>query len=269
MQSKIKSLKPRINSIYNFLSVGRDRYGMDLFTNGSNGKMVDVETALSNVSIPLCWAGSHKRLLHQHCIENKRKFYNLDTGYFGNVKRKTIIRISTDNLQDQGPIINRPADRFNSLNVEIFNFKRGNKIIMVPPDDKIVWGFRLSNNWASDIKIEIEKYTDRPVHIRNRPLSRTERLSTDTFKNSIKDDVYAVVGYSSNALVESVMCGIPTISLGYSAINSFSKYTLSDIDNIPNIDNHQRNQWLYHLAYRQFTHNELSNGTAWALLNQF
>lgn len=256
-----------INSIYNFLSVGRDRYGIDFFTSGSNGNMVDVEMALSNISIPLCWAGSHKRLLHQHCIENKRKFYNLDTGYFGNTKRKELIRISINNLQDQGPIIKRPADRFNSLNLEIFNFKRGNTIIIVPPDDKITLGFRLSNTWASDIKTEIEKYTDRTVYIRNRPASRTERLTTDTFKNCIEGNAYAVVGYSSNALVESVMCGIPTISLGHSAINSFSNHKLSDIDNIPDIDNHQRNQWLYHLAYRQFTHDELSNGTAWKIMS--
>ena len=62
-------LEPEINLIYNFLSVGRDRYGIDLFTNGSNGNMVDVDTALSNVSIPLCWAGSHKILLHQQSIQ--------------------------------------------------------------------------------------------------------------------------------------------------------------------------------------------------------
>jgi hypothetical protein len=127
--------------------------------------------------------------------------------------------------------------------------------------------FNLSNTWVADVKNEIEKYTDRPIHIRNRPLSRSDRLNLDTFKDCIKDDAYAVVGYSSNALVESVMCGIPTISLGHSATNSLFNYTLSDIDTIPDIDQDRRYQWLYHLAYRQFTHSELSDGTAWNLLS--
>jgi hypothetical protein len=253
--------------MYNFLCVGGEKYGCNLFTAGSHGKIVDVQEALSDTSLPLCWAGSHKETLYRHCIENNRKFYNLDTGYFGNTKRKEIIRVSINNLQDQGPIIKRPADRFNSLNLEIQNFKRGTKIVIVPPDEKISKVFNLSNTWVADVKNEIEKYTDRPIHIRNRPLSRSDRLNLDTFKDCIKDDAYAVVGYSSNALVESVMCGIPTISLGHSATNSLFNYTLSDIDTIPDIDQDRRYQWLYHLAYRQFTHSELSDGTAWNLLS--
>jgi hypothetical protein len=253
--------------MYNFLCVGGEKYGCNLFTAGSHGKIVDVQEALSDTSLPLCWAGSHKETLYRHCIENNRKFYNLDTGYFGNTKRKEIIRVSINNLQDQGPIIKRPADRFNSLNLEIQNFKRGTKIVIVPPDEKISKVFNLSNTWVADVKNEIEKYTDRPIHIRNRPLSRSDRLNLDTFKDCIKDDAYAVVGYSSNALVESVMYGIPTISLGHSATNSLFNYTLSDIDTIPDIDQDRRYQWLYHLAYRQFTHSELSDGTAWNLLS--
>ena len=253
--------------MYNFLCVGGEKYGCNLFTAGSHGKIVDVQEALSDTSLPLCWAGSHKETLYRHCIENNRKFYNLDTGYFGNTKRKEIIRVSINNLQDQGPIIKRPADRFNSLNLEIQNFKRGTKIVIVPPDEKISKVFNLSNTWVADVKNEIEKYTDRPIHIRNRPLSRSDRLNLDTFKDCIKDDAYAVVGYSSNELVESVMYGIPTISLGHSATNSLFNYTLSDIDTIPDIDQDRRYQWLYHLAYRQFTHSELSDGTAWNLLS--
>lgn len=253
--------------MYNFLCVGGEKYGCNLFAAGSNGKIVDVEEALDNMSLPLCWAGSHKETLYRHCIENKRKFYNLDTGYFGNIKRKEIVRVSIDGLQDQGPIIKRPADRFNSLNIEIQNFKRGTKIVIVPPDEKISQVFKLSHTWIDDVKTEIKKYTDRPIYVRNRPLSRNDRLNLDTFVDCIKNDTYAVVGYSSNAMVESVMCGIPAVSLGHSAINSFSNYTLSDIDHIPNIDEHQRYQWLYHLAYRQFTHRELADGTAWNLLS--
>jgi hypothetical protein len=253
--------------MYNFLCVGGEKYGCNLFTTGSYGKIVDVQEALSDISLPLCWAGSHKETLYRHCIENKRKFYNLDTGYFGNTKRKEIVRISVNNLQDQGPIIQRPADRLDTLNLEILNFKRGDRIVIVPPDEKISKVFKLSNTWVDDVKTEIKKYTDRPIYVRNRPLSRSDRLNLDTFKDCINNNTYAVIGYSSNALVESVICGIPAIALGHSAINSLFNHTLSNINNIPDIDQHQRYQWLCHLAYRQFTHRELSDGTAWNLLS--
>ena len=65
--------------MYNFLCVGGDKYGCNLFTEGSNGKIVSVDEALeSDPSIPLCWSGSYKKSLFDHCIDSSRKFYNLD-----------------------------------------------------------------------------------------------------------------------------------------------------------------------------------------------
>ncbi len=254
--------------MHNFLCVGGEKYGCEMFTRGSNGKIVTVEEAFSELSLPLCWAGSHKEVLYQHCIENQRKFFNLDTGYFGNVKRKEIIRVSIDNFQDQGPIIDRPSDRLDSLSVEIQNFKRGSTIVIVPPDEKIAKSFKLGDNWVETVQNEIKKYSDRPIKIRNRPIARNDRLYSDTFKDFIKDDTYIVIGYSSNALVESILCGIPVIALGHSATTSLMKYNISDIENISDIDQEKRHSWLKHLSYRQFSHEELENGTAWNLLHE-
>ena len=131
--------------MHNFLCVGGEKYGSVSFSNGSNGKIVTVDEALSDVSLPLCWAGSHKEVLYQHCIENNRKFYNLDTGYFGNIKRKEIIRVSTNNFQDQSPIVDRPDDRLKLLSLKIQDFVRGATIVIVPPDEKISKSFKLLN----------------------------------------------------------------------------------------------------------------------------
>ena len=117
--------------MYNFLCVGGDKYGCSQFTEGSNGKIVTVEEALeSDTSIPLCWAGSHKETLYRHCIENNRKFYNLDTGYFSNTKRKDIIRVSINNFQNCDPIKPRPIDRWTSLNIPTVSISR-NKIFVI------------------------------------------------------------------------------------------------------------------------------------------
>ena len=155
--------------MHNFFCVGGAKYGCELFTNGSNGKTVTVDEALSDISLPLCWAGSHKEVLYQHCIEYNRKFYNLDTGYFGNIKRKEIIRVSINNFQDQSPIVDRPDDRLKLLSLEIQDFVRGETIVIVPPDEKISDSFKLLDNWVEKTQEEIKKYSDRPIKIRNRP----------------------------------------------------------------------------------------------------
>ena len=252
--------------MHNFFCVGGAKYGCELFTNGSNGKTVTVDAALSDLSVPLCWAGSHKELLYHHCIKYGRKFYNLDTGYFGNIKRKEIIRVSINNFQDQSPIVDRPDDRLKSRSPKIQDFVRGATIVIVPPDEKIFKSFKLPDNWVEKIQGEIKKYSDRPIKIRNRPVSRNDRLMSDTFNDFIKNDTHVVVGYSSNALVEAVLCGIPVIALGHSATTSLMNYKLSDIENIGNIDQEKRYSWLKHLSYRQFSHKELENGLAWELL---
>ena len=256
-----------MNTLPNFLCVGGDKYGCNLFANGSNGTIVDVETALLHTSIPLCWAGSHKQTLYKHCVEHNRKFYNLDTGYFGNIKRKQAIRVSINGLQDQGPMIDRPGDRLNNFNLMISNFQRGSSIVIVPPDEKIRHVFNLKTSWIEDLQCEIKKYTDREVRLRTRPVARKNRLASDTFQDFIQQDTYLVIGYSSNALVEAVICGIPVISLGHSATKSYSNHDLADIENIPGIDTDKRLSWLKHLSYRQFTHQELGDGTAWKLLS--
>lgn len=252
----------------NFFCVGGAKYGCDLFVNGSKGKLVDIATALSNTTIPLCWAGAHKETLYRHCIEQNRKFYNLDTGYFGNKKRKEIIRISVNGFQDQGPIIDRSQDRLANFAIDISNFKRGSSIVIVPPDEKITKLFKLKNSWIEDLRYEIKKYTDRPIRLRTRPTARSNRMKSNTFKDFIQQDTYLVIGYNSNALVESIIHGIPVVSLGHSATKSFSNYNLCDIERIPNIDNDKRISWLKHLSYKQFNYEELNNGTAWKIINQ-
>jgi hypothetical protein len=253
--------------MYNFLCVGGDKYGCSLFTDGSNGKIVTVREALeSDYNIPLCWAGSHKETLYRHCIENNRKFYNLDTGYFGNTKRKEVIRISVNNLQDQGPITSQPVDRLDMFNINLVNYRRGSSIVIVPPDEKISKVFKLTDSWVDNVIQELKKYTDRPIKIRSRPIARSDRIDADTFNKFIEQDTFVVIGYSSNALVEAVLCGIPVIALGHSATTSLMNYKISDIENISNIDQEKRYSWLKHLSYRQFSHKELKNGIAWKLL---
>lgn len=253
----------------NFICVEGTDYGATEFTKGSGGKFVSYEEMYANTLLPMCWAGFFKPQWLEICQKNNLKFYNFDSAYFGNKKRKTIFRLSVNNFQNTDPIIDRPSDRWENLQIEQQSFKQGSSIIIVPPDRKIVHTLRLGSEdrWIEEIVLQLKNFTDRPIKIRKRPEPRADRMVSNTFKDFIKDDTFCVIGYSSNALVEAAMHDIPVISLGHSATKSLYNYQLEDIEKIKPAYLSDKQAWLNHLAYSQFTREELASGLAWEIIN--
>ena len=253
----------------NFVCVEGTDYGATEFTHGSGGKFISYAEMYQNTSIPMCWAGFFKPQWSEICKKYNLKFYNLDSGYFGNKKKKTIFRLSVNNFQNVDPIIDRPADRWEQLGLEQYSFNQGSSIVVVPPDRKIVnaLGLGSEDQWINETIINIKSFTDRAIKIRKRPEPRADRIVSNTFKDFIKDDTFCVIGYSSNALVEAAMHNIPVISLGHSATKSLYNYQLDDIEKIKPAYPSDKQAWLNHLAYSQFTREELISGLAWELIN--
>jgi hypothetical protein len=253
----------------NFVCVEGTDYGATEFTKGSGGKFVSYEEMCENTSLPMCWAGFFKPQWLEICKKYNLKFYNFDGGYFGNGKKKTIFRLSVNNFQNVDSIIDRPSDRWEQLNIDQHSFKQGSTIVIVPPDRKIVHtlGLGSDDQWIDDTVLKIKNFTDRPIKIRKRPEPRADRIVSNTFKDFIKDDTFCVVGYSSNALVEAAMSDIPVIPLGHSATKSLYSYQLEDIEKIKPAYPSYKQAWLNHLAYSQFTREELISGLAWELIN--
>jgi hypothetical protein len=253
----------------NFICVEGTDYGATEFTEGSGGKFVSYDNMYENTSIPMCWAGFFKPQWLEICKKYNLKFYNLDSGYFGNHKKKTIFRLSVNNFQNIDPIIQRPRDRWEKLKIEVESFKQGRDIVVVPPDRKIVHTLNLGSVdfWVENIVDKIKKNSDRPIRIRHRPEPRADRLVSNTFKDFIRNDTFCVVGYSSNALVEAAMCDIPTISLGHSATKSLYDMPLEHLEKLKPADSDQKQSWLNHLSYSQFTRDELRSGLAWEIIS--
>ena len=253
----------------NFICVEGTDYGATEFTRGSDGKFVSYEEMYQNTTFPMCWAGFFKPQWLELCKKYNLKFYNLDSGYFGNKKRKTIFRLSVNNFQNVDPIIDRPSDRWEKLNVDHDTFTQGSAIVVVPPDRKIVHtlGLGSEDQWIEETVVKIKNFTDREIKIRKRPEPRADRIVSNTFKDFIKDDTFCVIGYSSNALVEAAMHDIPAIALGHSAIKSLYNYQLQDIEKIKPAYLDDKQAWLNHFAYSQFTREELLSGLAWELIN--
>jgi len=253
----------------NFVCTEGTDYGASEFTRGSDGKFVSREEMYANTTLPMCWAGFFKPQWLEICKKYNLKFYNLDSGYFGNKKKKTIFRLSVNNFQNVNPIIERLSDRWEQLNLAQHSFNQGSSIVVVPPDRKIVnaLGLGSEDKWIEATVLKIKSVTDRSIKIRKRPEPRADRIVLNTFKDFIKDDTFCVVGYSSNALVEAAMHDIPVISLGHSATKSLYNYQLDDIEKIKPAYPSDKQAWLNHLAYSQFTREELLSGLAWKLIN--
>jgi hypothetical protein len=114
---------------------------------------------------------------------------------------------------------------------------------------------------------EIQRHTDRPIEIRLKR-SRHERFKENTMEEALANDVHCLVTYNSVSAAEAVMLGKPAITLGPNAAGVLCSQSLSEIENprIPTYD--EREAWLRHLSYSQFTFAEMSNGTAWRILNE-
>ena len=91
-----------------------------------------------NTAIPVVLRGITKHKQMTACREANRTFYYIDTGYFGNGKKKTYHRITRNDVQYFGNIIERPSDRFAATGVQLKKFRPGSSILLAPPSQKLL-----------------------------------------------------------------------------------------------------------------------------------
>jgi hypothetical protein len=198
----------------------------------------------------------------------------MDSGYLGNRPGyqnpqgwKVWHRIVPNNLQhDQ--VIKRPSDRWNQLGLEVANRRRGSTVLIVAPDEKPCKFYDIElDAWQAETVATIRQYTDRPIVIRERNRSRTDR-KINRVERAL-DDVHAVVTFNSIAATEAILAGVPVFALAPSnAARPVSNTDLTKIDNPWFPDQDQIREWAYHLAYGQFHIDEFKNGRAERILKQ-
>lgn len=255
---------------------GQDEY-INMFAIGTKGKVVSTEDFVFEDSMdPLVIRGILKKKIIHECWKTGRDFYFMDTGYLGNQKGplnpmgwKFYHRIVKNDLQYSGDIIPRPSDRFRKLRITIQDWKKGGrKILIAKPDDKPMKFYGLDlEQWLEETVQTIKKHTDRPIEIRERVKSRTERMVHNTLTEALDDDVHCLVTFNSNSATEAVLHGIPSIVLAPS--HAASPVTTNDLSQIENLYYPEKDKvyaWACHLAYLQFHTDELKNGTAYRML---
>lgn len=200
-------------------------------------------------------------------------------------------------FQDEGDynISNCPSDRWDRIqkeqNIEIKDWRKPGDAILVllqrPGDSSLKNLIARYGNYEkfliATIK-EIRKYTDRKIILRphpNRIHSQLKIIKDSGIENyeisgnhqgsgllhggpGLYEDLnraWAVVGFNSNALTESVCEGIPTFSMCPSSMAwPVSNKSLSRLEQPQMYD---RSQWLNNLAYCQWNTKEIAEGLPW------
>ena len=236
------------------------------FVQGAGGQISTWEKQQDTMT-PAVIRGITKQKQMDGCRAAGRDFYYMDTGYFGNGKRKLYHRITKNDVQNFGPIIDRPGDRLQATGFQPRKFYRGTNILLAPPSQKLLNLYDIDlEEWLEKTHDEIKKYTDRPVVTRLKQ-TRAARLSDNTMEMALAQDVHCLVTFSSIAAGEALLLGKPAITLGPNAAAALCSQSLSEIETpkIPTLD--EVLYWARHIAYCQFTEVEMRDGTAWKILN--
>lgn len=246
-----------------------DEY-LQAFTYGCNGRLSSFSQEQPGTG-PLLMRGVGKatREAVQHCWSTGRDFYYIDTGYFGNSKSKSKgwHRITKNNLQNLGPIIERPTDRL--LKWKYKKFREGSKILICPPSEKVMILFNQPSpqEWTEQVIKELKKYTDRPIEVRLKP-NRTQRISNMSLEAALEEDVHCLITYNSIAALEALMVGKPAIALGPNCASLVCNTSLSDVERLHIPDKDEMTALMAHLSYAQFSREEMMNGYAWSVVNE-
>jgi hypothetical protein len=248
---------------------GKDEY-VNMFAKGCGGKVTNSERFRYEISDrPIVLRSILKYKIMQRCWEDKRDFYYIDTGYFGNRVWKRWHRIVKNDLQ-HSDIVNRPDDRWRRMRIDLQPRRYGTKILVAAPGDKPCKFYGIDQKeWVENTVVEIKKHTDMPVIVRQKNMSRSDRMANDPLHKVLADDVHALVTFNSNSAVESILNGVPAFVLAKThAASPVASKDLSTIENPCWPDNDLLQSWCHHLAYGQFHNYEIADGTAYRILNE-
>jgi hypothetical protein len=247
----------------------KNRKKVKSFADGCHATWSDLEAIQTNTQWPMILSGITTMAPIDQARKHGLDYWYIDTGYLGNHKRKSYLRVCKNSIHASGDIIARPRDRLDRLQVDTTRIARGGSVLIIPPDTKQASHFDIGDVdiWLADTVARIQDLTDRPIQIRHRPASRTTRMASDTLVQALAQDINVVVTFISNSGVEAVLHDIPVISLGPSACVKVSPWSLDYIDAVPDIDAEVKEAWMRHLSYCQFTQHEMRTGQAWKILN--
>jgi hypothetical protein len=258
-----------------YLSKNGDDEYIDMYAHGLGCSSTPLETwSYEDSADPIMLRGIMKHKIIKQCWADGRPFRYMDSGYLGNRPGfrnphgwKLWHRIVPNNLQhDQ--VIPRSSDRWHQLGLEISRRRHGSSILIVAPDEKPCKFYDIElETWLTETINTIKQHTDRPIVMRERNKSRTER-KINRVENAL-GNVHALVTFNSVAAVESILAGVPAFVLAPTHIaEPVASKDLSQIENPVWANRDTLDAWCHSMAYGQYHVKELRDGTAFRMMQE-
>ena len=149
--------------------------------------------------------------------------------------------------------------RAKKIGVELRDWRTQGDYILVCPSSPTMERFLGEENWLQRTLVELNKYTDRLIVVRQKPRNNTTSgpaAATTPLEYDFKN-AFAVVTLTSIVGVEAVCAGIPSFCHSLSPAAPVSNWNLADIESPRRID---RQNWVNTLANHQYTTSELRQG---------
>lgn len=194
------------------------------------------------------------------------KVFVVERGYFNDRLRHFAFGI--DGLNGRADFRNEssPPDRWNKHGVDIHPWKHDGDYYLIMGQvngDMSIHGVNIEN-WYASIYEELKSRTQKPVYFRPHPLSRASHASLPTLDGELDIQLRRACGvatYNSNSGVDAALAGVPVMAQDEgSMVWDISAHSISELMEFNYPD---RAQWVYNLAYTQWTLEEMSDGTAW------
>jgi hypothetical protein len=179
-------------------------------------------------------------------------FWYLDACY---IPIHGYFRIERSSFYPPYPLPQRPMDRAFAMGVRIEPWRRHGRHVLLclpGPNSGREWGIDMPLWWI-ETERRLRAATDRPIVVRPRYLRKTVPLAAQL------EDCWAVVTHSSGTAVSAVLAGVPAFVEPTSAAAPVARLDL-EIEDPLYLD---REDWVAALAWRQFSLQEMQDGTAW------
>ena len=163
------------------------------------------------------------------------------------------------NRHSPSKIIDRDDKRWPSSITKLGKWQNKGKHILILPPSEAIQDLLNAHTWLDDILAKLNKVTSRPIVIRHKPA--IGKIGPNL--NEQLRDSYAVITYNSKICIDALLNGIPIYCDENGPANGVS-FKLKDIET--NLMEPDRERFVRHLSYCQFSMKEFKNGTAWSIL---
>lgn len=182
----------------------------------------------------------------------------LDNSYFDKSRTLNVQRITWNALQHDG-LGESTGARFKKLGIQLEPWRKaaGDYMLLCPQSDTFMqFPVVYPGDWISETRHRLSVLTKRTTMLRE--WSASKRTLAATLPLALRY-AHATVAWTSAALVESVVHGVPIIAEGQCAASPMSG-TWEQLENLPRPD---RLPWAHVLADNQWTIEEMETGKAW------